>query len=373
MSNSHSLNVLTYQTGWIANGLTWSARQGDPFRFAVGSFLQEYKNHIDIVQKNEAEELVCRATWEHCYPPTKIMFSPSKASHLPDLIITTADYLRLWEVVRGAPADQPPVQEKDLPENSEAPAEETKQDNLPEVDSKIIKKKQWSVDSHVVSKKVFDFGRPNDFCSPVTSCDWNVDDPKTVGCCSIDTTVTIWDIEAGKSTTQLIAHDKDVYDIAFAKGTHTFASCGADGSVRIFDLREMEHCTIVYETQRLAPLLRVAWNKLDSTYLSTFGVNGTEVIVIDIRYPSAPVATLKDGHTGAINSIGWAPHSATHMCSAGEDCTAVIWSLADLPNAQPTSFLNYAAQMPINSISWSPVPNEWIGITSGKTAQILKV
>ena len=38
--------------------------------------------------------------------------------------------------------------------------------------------------------------------------------------------------------TQLIAHDKEVYDIAFAPhGTSTFASVGADGSVRMFDLR----------------------------------------------------------------------------------------------------------------------------------------
>jgi hypothetical protein len=37
--------------------------------------------------------------------------------------------------------------------------------------------------------------------------------------------------------TQLIAHDKEVYDIAFAKGKDVFATVGADGSVRMFDLR----------------------------------------------------------------------------------------------------------------------------------------
>jgi len=35
----------------------------------------------------------------------------------------------------------------------------------------------------------------------------------------------------------LIAHDKEVYDMAFARGTDVFASVGADGSVRVFDLR----------------------------------------------------------------------------------------------------------------------------------------
>jgi WD repeat-containing protein 68 len=37
--------------------------------------------------------------------------------------------------------------------------------------------------------------------------------------------------------TQLIAHDKEVYDMGFTQGTNGFASVGADGSVRMFDLR----------------------------------------------------------------------------------------------------------------------------------------
>lgn len=37
--------------------------------------------------------------------------------------------------------------------------------------------------------------------------------------------------------TQLIAHDKEVYDIAFGRDKDTFASVGADGSVRTFDIR----------------------------------------------------------------------------------------------------------------------------------------
>ncbi len=36
--------------------------------------------------------------------------------------------------------------------------------------------------------------------------------------------------------TQLIAHDKEVYDIAWG-GVGVFASVSADGSVRVFDLR----------------------------------------------------------------------------------------------------------------------------------------
>ena len=44
----------------------------------------------------------------------------------------------------------------------------------------------------------------------------------------------------GSVKTQLIAHDKEVHDIAFTRagtGRDLFASVGSDGSVRMFDLR----------------------------------------------------------------------------------------------------------------------------------------
>lgn len=77
----------------------------------------------------------------------------------------------------------------------------------------------------------------SDFCAPLTSFDWNEHDPNLLGTSSIDTTCTIWNVETQQVRSQLIAHDKEVYDIAFARGTDVFASVGADGSVRMFDLR----------------------------------------------------------------------------------------------------------------------------------------
>lgn len=275
--------------------------------------------------------------------------------------MTTADYLRVWDVTAKPP-----------------PAREAKDETVDETRQKEIdeERERWAIkartmNSTVTVKKVFDSGKPTDFCSPITSCDWNADDANMVGVCSVDTTVTIWDLEAAKTTTQLIAHDKDVYDIAFAKGTHAFASCSADGTVRLFDLREMEHCTIVHESPQLTPLLRVAWNKLDQTYLATFGVEGTEVIIVDIRYNAAPVGYLRNGHTEPINSISWAPHSSTHLCSAGEDGNVFIWDLADLPNVAPKCRYNYKLDNPINNISWSPLHEKHIAITTGREAQLL--
>lgn len=163
----------------------------------------------------------------------------------------------------------------------------------------------------------------------MTSFDWNECDPNILGTSSIDTTCTIWGIEtgqvigrtglAGHVKTQLIAHDKEVYDIAFSEaggGRDIFASVGADGSVRMFDLRHLEHSTIVYEDPNRQPLLRLAWSKQNSHFLATFATDSNEVVILDIRMPCIPSAQLKN-HRSCINGISWAPHSQSHICTAG--------------------------------------------------------
>jgi WD repeat-containing protein 68 len=135
--------------------------------------------------------------------------------------------------------------------------------------------------------------------------------------------------------TQLIAHDKEVYDISFAAGVHVFASVGADGSIRMFDLRSLEHSTIVYESPEtspgtIAPLIRLAWNKQDPNYLATVTMDSSKVIILDIRVPSMPAAVL-EGHTHCVNALSWAPHSSCHICTAADDSQALIWDLAQMP------------------------------------------
>ncbi|KAI9215856.1 hypothetical protein BC828DRAFT_394629 [Blastocladiella britannica] len=81
-----------------------------------------------------------------------------------------------------------------------------------------------------------------DLVAPLTSFDWNEASPNLVVTSSIDTTCTVWDVNTAQAKTQLIAHDREVFDVGFASGTSDiFASVGADGSVRLFDLRYFIH------------------------------------------------------------------------------------------------------------------------------------
>ena len=124
-----------------------------------------------------------------------------------------------------------------------------------------------------------------------------------------------------------------MFDIAFASSAgnaDVFASVGADGSVRMFDLRNLEHSTIIYETSDEKPLLRLSWNKQDPNYLATFQMDDMKVIILDIRLPSVPAAELT-GHTACLNSLAWAPHSSTHICTAADDKNALIWDIGRKP------------------------------------------
>lgn len=48
----------------------------------------------------------------------------------------------------------------------------------------------------------------------------------------------------------------------------------------MFDLRHLEHSTIIYEDPQHSPLLRLAWNKQDPNYLATVAMDACEVNVI---------------------------------------------------------------------------------------------
>ncbi|CAM9355552.1 unnamed protein product [Chrysoparadoxa australica] len=337
-TSSRRKEIYTYVAPWDIFSVAWS-RRVEPqhqFRLAVGSFVEQYNNSVQIrlhpalpvphaVHPNTHIQV---GEFDHPYPPTKIMWSPDKAG-ARDLLATTGDYLRLWQMSPDEPGG-------------------------------------------VKMEVLMNNGKNTEYCSPLTSFDWNEMDPGTIGTSSIDTTCTIWDVNTGMPRTQLIAHDKEVYDIAFARNKDVFASVGADGSVRMFDLRSLEHSTIIYETADLTPLLRLTWNKQDPNYLATILTDSFKTIIIDIRVPSLPVAEL-GGHQACVNAVAWAPHSSCHICTASDDAQALIWDLSAVPHPVGDPILAYTADESINNLQWSKRHPEWVCIAFGKSLQLLRV
>lgn len=173
----------------------------------------------------------------------------------------------------------------------------------------------------------------------------------------------------------MIAHDKEVYDIAWG-GAGVFASVSADGSVRVFDLRDKEHSTIIYEScEADTPLVRLGWNKQDPRYMATIIMDSPKVVVLDIRFPTLPVVELQR-HQANANAIAWAPHSSCHICTAGDDMQALIWDLSSM--GQPVEggldpILAYTAGAEIEQLQWSSSQPDWVAIAFANKLQILRV
>lgn len=156
-----------------------------------------------------------------------------------DLFATSADYLRLWGWQEGC--EQPSL------------------------------------------KHLFTQNKNSDYCAPLTSMDWNRTNPNLIGTASIDTTCSIWDVEALALKTQLIAHDVEVFDLSWAPNPYQFATCSSDGSVRLFDTRQLEHSTVQYESPVNNPILRVMWNRTDPNYLAVLTMDSPNISILDTR------------------------------------------------------------------------------------------
>lgn len=262
---------------------------------------------------------------------------------------------------------------------------------------------------------------------PVTSFDWNKVDPNLIITSSVDTTCTVWDLNRSSLTadpssdlgaatdtatvkTQLIAHDSEVFDVKFIhNSTNVFASVGNDGSMRVFDLRSLEHSTIIYEpshppTSALTlttphhnsrALLKLSASNIDQNYLATIGVNSNQVIIIDMRMPGLPVAAL-DGslggaNTAAINSIQWHP-SSNYLLTGGDDCQALVWDCNNIrhpgapktpssASSHPPEFtslvespvLAYSDDLEVNNVCWRRDQGDWMGVVSGKGFQAVLI
>ncbi|RYY82507.1 hypothetical protein EON63_13170 [archaeon] len=221
--------------------MAWRRNPQGRFQLAIGSFIEEYINQFQIVQLDRTAnsntgsfKSLCQ--FDHPYPATKVQFAPSKhvTSGGTDLIATTGDYLRLWNLGEDNQVTMHKLMNNN--KNSGKFLGCVFRDHLYLLHTKyhtpfsytVLK---WSISytSHITPficytpHITYDFithhtpFNPShityhtpDYCAPLTSFDWNEADTSLLGVSSIDTTCTMWDLTTQTPKTQLIAHDKDV-------------------------------------------------------------------------------------------------------------------------------------------------------------------
>ncbi|KAI6781287.1 putative WD repeat-containing protein-like protein [Emericellopsis cladophorae] len=215
----------------------WRPQGNSAGKLAVGSYLEDGHNFIQILDSHATTtpqdvyapgnskytlefNKIAEAT--HSYPVTRLLWEPpSSQKQSTDLLATSGDHLRLWSLPSETPSTP---------------------------GSNIGRRGQDGPATKLTPLALLSNSKTPDHTAPLTSLDWNTMNPALIITSSIDTTCTIWDIPSLTAKTQLIAHDKEVYDVRFCANTvDVFVSCGQDGSVRMFDLRSLEHSTIIYE------------------------------------------------------------------------------------------------------------------------------
>ncbi|CEJ55543.1 Putative WD repeat protein [Penicillium brasilianum] len=375
-------------------------------KLALGSYLEDNHNYIQIIDTHWTQpdpdtpdaaageiklDYVKTAEATHSYPVTRILWEPpSSQKQSTDLLATSGDHLRLWSLPNSQPLQSSnsitrPSSQRDAPPAKLSPLALLSNSKSPE------------------------------HTAPITSLDWNTISPSLIITSSIDTTCTIWDIPTLTAKTQLIAHDKEVYDVRFcANSVDVFVSCGADGSVRMFDLRSLEHSTIIYEPSEKTekpvmspgnsspsgpsqsglwppPLLRIAASPHDAHLLATFSQDSSVVRVLDVRQPGQALLELK-GHSASLNCVEWSPNRRGVLASGGDDSLVLIWDLINQHNAAPLSqpqapgtpaqattsergpAVAWQCDYEVSNISWSPQggpnhsgqPREWLGVCGGR-------
>ncbi|KAI1111043.1 WD40 repeat-like protein [Nemania sp. NC0429] len=381
----------------------WTPQGKGAGRVAIGSYLEDGHNFIQILDTqmvNTPSDIYTPGSSKYCleftkiaeathsYPVTRLLWEPpSSQKQSTDLLATSGDHLRLWSL---------PVDTQSAHSNS------------------IHKSALGAPITKLTPLALLSNSKTPDHTAPLTSLDWNTVSPSLIITSSIDTTCTIWDIPSLTAKTQLIAHDKEVYDVRFcANSVDVFVSCGQDGSVRMFDLRSLEHSTIIYEPtskddrdanggrisptlaqqtmSNAPPLLRLATSPHDTNLLATFAQDSNVIRILDVRQPGQALLELR-GHGGAVNSVEWSPGRRGLLASGGDDSQVLLW---DLMNSTPTTgpssngsggtekhltpVASWNCDYEVGNLGWAPQlhnsdsSGDWLGVSGGRGVWGVKV
>lgn len=70
--------MITYTAPWNIFSMAFSNNLQHPFRLAIGSFLPDINNEVEIIQLKDSKYLEKKCSFQHEYPPTKMMFIPDE-------------------------------------------------------------------------------------------------------------------------------------------------------------------------------------------------------------------------------------------------------------------------------------------------------
>lgn len=102
MDKGECEQIYTYETEYPNYAISFRNKKDNKFQMAVGSYnTDSIQNHVDIIDlefKKPNDGFKKIGGFNHQFPATKIMYMPDYGGYSKDIIATTAEYLRLWEL-----------------------------------------------------------------------------------------------------------------------------------------------------------------------------------------------------------------------------------------------------------------------------------
>jgi len=141
---------------------------------------------------------------------------------------------------------------------------------------------------------------------------------------SWDTTLRLWDLNAGTTTRRFVGHSKDVLSVAFSADNRQIVSGSRDRSLKVWNT--LGECKFTFDKEgahtewvscvRFSPhagnpvIVSSGWDKL----VKVWGLHNCKL------------KTNLRGHTGYVNTVTVSPDGS--LCaSGGKDGTAMLWDL----------------------------------------------
>ncbi|OQU82815.1 hypothetical protein SORBI_3005G024400 [Sorghum bicolor] len=125
-----------------------------------------------------------------------------------------------------------------------------------------------------------------------------------------------------------VGHSASVEDLQWSPTeADVFASCSADGTISIWDIRTGKEPCISIKAHK-ADVNVISWNRLASRMIAS-GCDDGSFSVRDLRFiQEDSLVAHFEYHKKAITSIEWSPHEASSLAVTSEDHQLTIWDLS---------------------------------------------
>jgi len=160
---------------------------------------------------------------------------------------------------------------------------------------------------------------------------WNIQVAGRLATGDCNSMIFLWNLKEGGGwevgNSSFSGHTDSVEDLHWSPSEDTvFATCSVDKSIRIWDIREPNHKSVLQVVNAHSSDVNVLdWN-LKDTYLLASGGDDALVKVWDLRTMKS--CDTKHFHSEPISSVRWHPNESSVLAVAADDDITSIWDLS---------------------------------------------